>query len=493
MRNLAVSAAVAAVLASGAAVAKNVDIYISGASAQRNFWYDDLPNIAGCAAATLQGATWKGPSTAPYGTPDFSFVQCTSTAGGLAGSGIAVGDVVTFHYSAELGSVWGIANALGVSGVAGYPLKHIFLQFNAADCVLGAYVVATNKNNGTCTPPAGTGQYALYTPGLGAATGTDTIVGNPAEFISVQPDIDVADLEPGKFALADNWPTAGTNFVAPEFAALGPVPTAKQLTLIKNGQGGGQLNGEVFAVITNGVPGGDPTSLSSTSIQSIVQGTYQTWSQVPEVGPASDPAGTQIILCRRDHGSGTQTFASLTFTGTECGLPNIGTYQAENGTTVIVNGTTGNVKTCVNGHAGSIGFVGLTGNLPGATDTFKIEAVDGVAANGHNAAAGYYKYASQTYGANGSVVNAALAKLMLSRSQTVAGLAAALGTETATPGANHLFTVGAGTSPIGYFALPVGTNPNTVTGLNVSPGVPTAVAGNNSESCTVNAGTNSGT
>ncbi len=65
MRNLKVASAIAAVLASSAGVAAQVDVYISGASAQKNFWYSDLANLANCPTSSLVGAKWGGPATSP--------------------------------------------------------------------------------------------------------------------------------------------------------------------------------------------------------------------------------------------------------------------------------------------------------------------------------------------------------------------------------------------------------------------------------------------
>jgi hypothetical protein len=486
MRILNVSAAVAAIIASGAAAAANVDIYVTGASAQRNFWRADVGTLANCSPVTY---TWGGPASSftdptsgvnyTFGTPDFSFTTCTAGASPVAGSGINPGDTVTLHYSAELGSVNGISVALGKAGVAGYPTTHTFLSFNAADCNTTTHVC------GSASSP----KYALYTPNTGGAcpqAGQDAFCGgNPAEIVTVAPDIVVADIEPSKFQNPDNWPSTNIDPSVGIYTALGAAPTADQLAKIT---GGTTMNGQVFAVITNGVPG-SPANFSRASLQSIFQGAYTTWNQVPEVG-AADSAKTPIVICRRDHGSGTQTAASLLFTGTECGLTNTFQFAAENTTgTVIINNTTGQLKTCVNAGAGRIGFLSVQGNLPGATG-FTMPTIDGVAVNAHNAAAGYYPFAFETWAKNAS--GGALPGLLITRAKSAANLGSQLSTETVTESSTtHQFAVSSG-NPIGYYALPVSGagNPNTVAGLKVSPGVPTALKTVSGESCTVAAGSN---
>jgi hypothetical protein len=516
MRNTKLAAAVAAVLASGAAsAAGTVDVYISGASAQKNFWYADLANIAGCATSSIVGAKWGGPATSPFPAgPDFSFVQCT--AGTTALGGITSGTVVTFHYSAELGSVWGLANALGNYPTAGYPNTHIFLA-PAADCVPGAYVAA-NAFIATKCGSSSSGQYAVYTKSV-TGSGTDIIVGgNPDYIVTKTPDIDVMDLEPAQFGFTDNWPTANLGgSPAPLYSALGPVPNATNIGNVSSV--GGAMNGEVFAIIVNdggtynnttGTSTGglftDPTNLSSASISAIFQGNYTKWAQLPEIGSAA--GSNAITICRRDHGSGSQISASIFFVGNECGV-NTNTFVEEtaaNVAPVIVNNTTTSMRQCVNNHPGSIGFLSLTGNVPGVdeSDSYALEAVDGVQPNAHNAAAGYYKYATQTFyylagtsgnaGSTAGSGNSTVAQLLVTRAQTTADLQTVLGGETVTKGSTQQFsvsTVGTNVGAYGLTGIPGVTNTSNTTEVNTLTGVPTALFANGGNTCTVNAGGNS--
>jgi hypothetical protein len=499
MRNLKIAAAVAAALASAGAGAANVDVYISGASAQKNFWYADLVNIANCVggAGGITGNKFNGAVTAPFTkAPDFSYVQCTAGAAPL-NPAITAGSTVTFHYSAELGSIWGVANALGQVVGGAYPKTHLFLQ-NAGTCAPVPYVVANASYTGGGGANCAGGQYDLYTTG-----GTDTIIGgNPAYIVAHVPDIDVADLEPVKFQFADNWSTAnnGEANVPPLYGALGvatanTAPTPAQLSLT---QGKGTfVNGEVFAIITNfvGTDVVDPTNLSTASLSAILQGDYSTWSQVPEIGAAGDAkaGGTPIVLIRRDHGSGSQVAASIAFTGTECGAINDGGMAQDTGSggAALLAGSTSAMRTIVNANAGSIGYLSLTGNVPNLneTDSYNLESIDGAQPNAHNSAAGYYKFATQTW-AYSPAGASPVAATLITRAESPAALAQVLGNETVTKGADHRFSTAAG-AEIGAYGIPgVGGNVASTANVNTLVNIPIALRNYQGESCTVVAGQN---
>jgi hypothetical protein len=496
-----ISSAVAAILAAGTAGAANVDVYISGASAQKNFWYQDLANIANCPVTSLVGAKWNGPATAPFTkAADMSFVQCTAGAAPL-NSNITPGSTVTFHYSAELGSVWGVANMLGMSGVSGYPSTHIFLTPNGG-CTAGAYTAANASFAATCgnssSPP-----YALYTSGLGANTGTDqfagiTSNGSTTMFLATTPDIAVADLEPAKFHFPYNWANANpTCTTSPCYAAIGKAPSSSQLNNIGTNSSNtfnGQMNGELFAVIVNSVgtpfAGTPVNNLSSNSVAAILQGDYTTWNQVPEVGPKD--SGTAITVCRRDHGSGSQVAASIFFTGTECGAFNDGGVLS---TGVSYAGSTSAMRSCVNATAGAIGYLSVYGNLPGQneSDNYAIVNIDGVQANAHNAAAGYYRYATQTW-AYTNDPSTSVANTMITRAEAATDIQQVEGGETVTLGSNGQFTLTTANTEIGQYEITglVGSDEGSAAAIdNVSTAsVPISLRSNSGESCTVMAGQN---
>jgi len=86
-KNLIMSAAVAAVLASGAASATNRDIYVTGSSALRSFFSADLAlNICATGSTSnVAAATYLDTSYSSY-APDYTAFQCTVSALGTGNS-----------------------------------------------------------------------------------------------------------------------------------------------------------------------------------------------------------------------------------------------------------------------------------------------------------------------------------------------------------------------------------------------------------------------
>ncbi|HVN44298.1 MAG TPA: substrate-binding domain-containing protein [Steroidobacteraceae bacterium] len=488
MRTSAISAAVVAAIASASASAARIDVYVTGASAQRNFWNADIQALANCSAAP-NIVKWKGGSVNNFGSPDFTETACTSNGGGELK--MTSGDILAIHYSAELGSVMGVATALGhfgqhapagglYPGVA-YPANHLFLQWNAGDCTGTTETDAGGAN--TCGN--GTIVYGLEASTVAqcpnGAQGTDAMCAVTPSIVSHAPDIALADLEPSKFENAIDWPAqivADGLAANPAFKALGNAPSAANIAAIT---GGSTLNGQVFMIGLGSVPG-NPQNLSSASISSIFQGNYTSWKAVPEVG-AADAAGTPITICRRDNGSGTQVTSNATFTGgPECGLPGKKFKEATTATPtagkVVLNTATSKIDTCLTSIAGSIGILGLQGNLNFAGVVNP--TIDGVEANAHNAALGTYKYISETWGVNLSGLGAATT--MLADAKTKAGLELYPGKETAALNASGTYHSAA---PTGYYTLPIPGNgtSNTAANVTASPAVPNAAFTNGGDEC----------
>ena len=415
MKNQILSAAIVAALGSLAATAANAaayTIHISGASAQRTFWESDLEAIAGgtYGSVTDSGGTTicslikTSPSLNPP-VPDLHSLTCSvsanrgSTPPALP-NGLVAGDTVTLNYEAEYGSVWGIAP---------------FLPGSRASTV--------GRRSVTCAGVTG------YNRDQDTAT---ACLSGPTPV-----DIGVSDAEPIFWANPDNWPVSdglqntpdgtGTNNVISILSIPGQgAPTLSQLQTLESQWS--LVNGEVFtAVVSNtGAPGSSITNLSTQSLRAIFTGQYTTWSQVPEVG-----TGGSIVVCRRDHGSGTQVAASLYFTQTECGgnngvasngtptgspprfvsSPNSALGSNENqldqsigafsGLSYSVNPvesySSNDIKSCLAAYPGvAIGILSLGSNSGG----YNILNIDNVQANAHNAANGAYKFAIATWAFN---------------------------------------------------------------------------------------------
>jgi hypothetical protein len=395
--NLVLGAAVAAALVSSAASAANVDIYATGSSALRSFFIEDLGvNICGFVAsnykANIATAQFLDATNTAY-APDFTAYQCTAQA---TQNGVNALDVVTLHYAAEFGSVFGVYTA------ANPTFTRRFLTPNAAGCPAGSYTVP-----GKVATQAGSVWPTVNATSYCTATGynhvTDVEANDPNNILTASTaDIVVSDAEPALFN-ADHWPSS--NFdpnLRP--AALATPPTATDITNATAAMS--VMNGQVFSVIANNLPGTTNAqtniSLSLTSVRRILQGFYKHWNQVPEFATL-DTASTPINVCRRDHGSGTGLSADITFAGQACGVD--GGAAVASGTTTVYPGATApwiyespssaDMKACVDSASGTIGI--LVNANKDSNFSYAVLLVDGYQPNAHNAAAGLYPYAYENW------------------------------------------------------------------------------------------------
>ncbi len=414
MKHLIIRAAVAAAIAGTVTMAANAAVYTihaSGASAQRTFWESDLEAIAGGTYGVATDA--GGVTTCTFikttaglnpPVPDLHSETCVVSANRGATppalpANVVAGDTIIMNYEAEFGSVWGIAPMIS-----------------------GTNAAATGRRSVTCAGVTG------YSRDLDTST---ACLSAPTPI-----DIAVSDWEPILWASTDNWPVGdglaagpngtGTNHVINILSIPGQgQPTLAQLQALQSTWV--ELNGEVFtAVVDNtAAPGNTITNLSTQSLRGIFTGQFTTWAQVPEVG-----SGGNIVVCRRDHGSGSQVTASVYFTQTECGgnngvdftgQPSGGAPRFVSGpdsaqgshpvnlsqsiaafdglsfvTNPIENFSSNDIKSCLAAYPGvSIGFLSLS---PGAA--YNTLSIDNVQANAHNAALGAYRFVSQTWGFN---------------------------------------------------------------------------------------------
>ena len=476
-KNVLMSAAVAAVLASGAASAANIDIYVSGSSALRSFFAADLAlkicntgNTANVASATYLDTTYT-----TY-APDYTAFQCTvaSLATGNSGAGVAVGDVVTLHYAAELGSVWGVFGAYSTTST------RLYLDPSAAACPAGNYTVPGKSvtQAGSVWP---TVTKTSYCTGTGFNHVTDSDTAGPLTAHTA--DVVVSDVEPAmfpgplnaSFSGPENWPTSNFDATTIPNALLTP-PTPAQITAATNLMK--PMLGQVFGFIAHGLPGVADTagtgtnpafSLSQASLRSILNGTYTKWAAVPELAALDTTGtGTAISICRRDHGSGTEVSASLTVMGAECGVA--GAQTVVSGTTsnpATVGGVyeapaTADMKACVSAKAGTIGIIGSP-----ATDaafSYTVLNIAGQQPTSHSAASGSYPYAYEAWaGVTGLAGVGKLpgAKLIADAKEWTQLIAVHIADETAVL-TNGLYTAAA---PKAFYAIQ-GNSGTTVAGVN---------------------------
>ncbi len=483
--NLILAAAVAATFAGVSASASTVDIYVSGSSALQTFFQKDLAvSICGQAVTAISSSnisvSYKDTTLASTaGQPGYTYYSCV--ANGTV-TGFASGNIYALHYASDLGSTWGVAGSITPS--------------------LTRETILTNVGCGTstCNDTAHFDRVNDKSAALEAAS----VMGQHKS------DILTFDVEPTLFS-GDNWPSANSD-VTNIPAKLATAPTAAQLAGITTSN----MNEQIFGVIvSNNTPGvgmatgnaagsSQAPSLSTNSIRAIFTGQYTYWNQVPEVGSA-DTASTQIVLCRRDHGSGSEIAASLTFTGVECGVSSNAiatTASSGNLNAVIENPTSQDVKNCVqnassvSGLSGAVAGIGLVGI--GFSASYTTVNIDGYQANAHNVAAGLYNMAYEAHAKDNTANSGASAdtKTVVSALLLDATKQAKLTnfySETATQAAvalnpSNQFNVAS--TPAGYTALQAG-NPASVIGSSfISNKTPVVLFDRGGNSCTAKSNSN---
>lgn len=425
-----IALAVTGVLASLAANAANVDLYIAGASAQSAFWKADM-QTSFCGGVAPK--TYK-PSITSISNEAWRCTVATPVAAGVTlPAALSVGDILTIHYNSHFGTISGVA-ALVRPSVA----KRLYVNPDSTDCT----------GSGT--------SYTCTVSTYDQATETHTSPSGNALVVSpnTKPaDVVVLDMELKNWAFSQNWQSnTAFGLTAPTSAELAAVTTAATV-----------VNGQIFSVIANNSsPIAAKGNISKESLKAIATGVYDKWGDVPEVGGGDT---TQIKFCRRDAGSGTQVAASVFLTGFECGRSSTtfvtaaspGALGAGN---VTEETSTGNVRTCVQGTTGAIGITSLSTSANYATLN-----IDGVEPNAHNAANGFYTFAFEDIVYNSSATSGAstaaqaVATTFIGNARKVAGLSSQI-ESTATKGANGQYTA---TTKKAYYALPIlGVNTKNV-------------------------------
>jgi ABC-type phosphate transport system substrate-binding protein len=148
---------------------------------------------------------------------------------------------------------------------------------------------------------------------------------------------------------------------------------------------------QVFGVAVSSGLKAQITNLTSSQISSIFAGTYTDWSKIN----SGIAAGTAIKICARTPGSGTQASANALFLANPCAP--LGQTGFATGANVTLNASTGNLLTCLDTTANSIGIASLAdGPRPAAGtftgDGFAFISIDGHAPSAANAAQGVYSY-----------------------------------------------------------------------------------------------------
>lgn len=349
MDNRIIASAVAGILAAAAApatfaqpptaaqaAAAKIVFYVSGSSAA-------AAGFAAAVGADLCGGSSNlsqfttVPSTATTSTPDFRAYSCTS-AGGTSKAGGTIpfgGSLVTIYYRAEGGSVTGVFPVINDTSIN-------FLDLSTA-----------------CTGTAGT--QLCTVGGTSAGNGpSDSFTSGVAKHAS---EFGISDLEPAVFGAASGtFKHAGAGHEDPSgvytTSFIGPDQTQQALSAMSQTR----LFQQTFGIIANSNLG--ITDISSDAVQAILAGTVTDWGLIPtSSGSSVASAGTTIVVCQRDLGSGTRSGADVYFTQDGCNVVSPGTALTDRAgkasQPAADNYSTLEELACVQGHSNSIGYVSI--------------------------------------------------------------------------------------------------------------------------------------
>ena len=327
LNKLAASCALAMAALSGQAYALNafdapdLDVYMTGASAPQHI----LSNVASQLFDSAQGIFTFYDDAGTAGTFNSSDGKNYRAFFGVvkAGPGVPaglVGKKVMLQNRAKGGSVFGVDPVARAQGLAN-------MNVSAATCTL----------NNTAT--ASTYGYAC------ATRGEDTT--HATALPNRVPDFGVSDVEPNMFK--------GPYNVEPGASQL----TSAEAAIFNGAQFG--TNAVMFGLpVTTEVPAA--TYISKADFGGMLNGSVQYWEQV-DASLASLPSGSQVVVCRRVQGSGTQATYNNLFSHFPC----------ENGS-IAGNGT---VAPAAAADSASIALGSATGSGSTAADPILVSAADG--------------------------------------------------------------------------------------------------------------------
>jgi hypothetical protein len=380
--------------------ASNVNVYISGSTALDG----TLTNAAIQTAAGQIGMCQSG-STDIYliGTSQ-KLIYCSATTA----TGLTAGTPLAIFKESAVGSANGVQPLINVAtgGTAGTNF------INPA--------VITDATCGTATTTTATGDFGTFVTHPGCAS-TAIIAGTPTGGFA---DVEAAILQTA----------AGSQIsAAAALANLTATPTLDQVWAIA-------LTKNMFYALQTAEGLTSTCPASFTVYGSVVTGTSFLGKDSPSCAPSLSKqqvaslltqqiaTGTQlgitnatddtIYMCRRDFGSGTEASFEAYFVGERCSITSL-QVPGEDGFSVWAAGSGGGVRTCLQafnaggktltgfyattssittvGNQYAVGFINTeitAANLSGASDGFRLVAIDGVLPQIANVQNGTYPYFS---------------------------------------------------------------------------------------------------
>lgn len=343
----------------------DIIIHYSGATAQLN----TVSALAGtfCNAASLDTYNNKAGNSAGNGFPNATHRTITCTLLNAAPVPAAIqGKNLYFSYQQNGGSIYGVTPVIDQINL---PMMKVF-----GGVCAGAHPTFTCDNgNDAAAPLSATSDQYLAKPVAGGS-----------------------DVEPAMFTgsniagLAFGAPT-GTNYVAQQaFNVVFGVAVSCAL-----------LDHSIYTTCAGqGIASGPIKLLTRDSIASIFSGVKGAWQTVPEFGLDANvltggSAGTEIHVCRRKPGSGTQASAQAYYLNQECGSPSrVFVTNASAGARVEeISDSTKILTECMNVQSAAIGISSME-KPPNATNGTKwaYVQIDGVDPTLQNASFGKYDY-----------------------------------------------------------------------------------------------------
>ena len=376
----------------------NVNVYISGSTALDG----TLTNAAIQTAAGQIGMCVSG-TTDIYliGTAQ-KLIYCTgSTASGVSGKPLAI-----FKESA-------VGSANGVQ-----PLINVAKGGSAGTNFINPAVI-TDGTCGTAVTTTATGDFGTYVTHPSCAA-TAIIAGTPTGGFA---DVEAAILQTAAGAAISA--TDATTFLTatPTLDQVWGIALTKNMYYaLQTKEGLTASCPATFTVYGTAVTGtsflgkDSPSCAPSLSKQQVASILTQQIASGTQLGITNSTDDT-IYICRRDFGSGTEASFEAYFVGERCSLTSL-TVPGEEGFAVWANGSAGGVRTCLQafnaggqtltgfygtytlgtvGNQYAVGFINTeitAANLSGASDGFRLVAIDGVLPQVANVQNGTYPYFS---------------------------------------------------------------------------------------------------
>jgi len=334
---------------------------VAGASAARDSFLTELTSANGpCVGTTVD--VYRATAG------DFRAYSCTLKSAALAPElGTIGGQNAVIYYRSEGGSAWG-AVSLVPNNTFNAPAGSIKRLDVTTACVTTTVLTGGRPTHDCAT-----------TYNIANDSGTGQLVNDLTELA-------VGDVEPGMFK--------DTNY--PSSAAFKPYNTATGAALdaLLYDTGYDQLFG-VFVNTIAGRPTNAITNLTKQDLAAIFSGAYSDWSQVPKQDNTGYYDPGQIIVCRREPGSGTQVIAAAKYVNVGCGGPSVAFVADTSAGTadgVVESTTTSNLETCVatnGGAAAPAAAIGINVFKTAPTNT-RFVSINGVVPSKTSAALGQY-------------------------------------------------------------------------------------------------------